>query len=90
MTRVGGTVKAEFFYDKLENCYVFDTNGITKMENGESLLEYHIRNDQEAEMKIIPGMKWGHRLVPSNLGTLLLVDNKVYLPYTQVSYIQSS
>lgn len=89
-SRVAGTVHAELIYDTLENCHVFDKHGITRMDNGESLLEFHIYNNQDPETKIIPGMKWGHRLVPSTLGTLFLVDNKVYLPYTQVSYILHS
>jgi hypothetical protein len=39
-------------------------------------------------MRVNPGMAWGQRMNFSSTGTTMLVDNKVVLPYSQISYIQ--
>ena len=90
ISSLSGTSQAEFFYDSFDECYVFDVDGISKMDTGEMYNEYHLQKDTQEDplMKFNPGMTWGQRMVPSGTGTALLVGNKVVLPYSQISYIQ--
>lgn len=88
---MNGTSSAEFFYDSFDDCYVFDVNGIFKLDSGEMYNEYKlVKNAQEDRlMRVNPGMTWGQRMVFSGVGAYLLIDNKVVLPYSQISYVQS-
>lgn len=90
ISSLNGTSSAEFFYDSFDDCYVFDVDGVAKLETGEMFNEYHlVKNAQEDPLtKVNPGMTWGQRMVLSSMGTAMLVDNKVVLPYSQISYIQ--
>lgn len=85
------TKNAEFLFDTDNFCYVFDKDGIKKLSNGESFLEYHVENKETSSIKkFVPDISWGCRMVPSTNGILLLVNDKVVLPYNALSCIYHS
>jgi hypothetical protein len=42
ISSLNGTSSAEFFYDSFDDCYVFDVDGIAKLDSGEMFNEYHL------------------------------------------------
>ena len=75
---------AELMYDAFDEAYVFSSEGLVKMENGEILNEYHVKNTTLELSKTVPGYTWGRRLIPSICGSFLLLDNKILLPYSLI------
>lgn len=84
ISSLNGTSNAEFFYDSFDDCYVYDVDGIAKLDSGEMYNEYHLEKDAQEDrlLRVNPGMTWGQRMVFSGTGTTLLIDNKVILPYS--------
>jgi hypothetical protein len=85
------TNNADFLFDSDDVCYVFDVDGIKKLSNSESFFEYHVENlATETFKKYIPEFSWGCRMVPSFSGILLLINDKIVLPYNAIGCISNS
>lgn len=85
------TAEAEVFYDTYDKCYVYDKNGITKLDSGETYFEYHTsKKEEDLDHKVNPGVVWGERMVPAECGVLLLIGSKLILPYSYLSYVLDS
>ena len=70
------TAEAEIFYDIEDKCYVYDQNGITKLESGQTYYEYHTtKKEEDLDHKVNPGVGWGKRMVPTKCGVLLLIGS---------------
>lgn len=81
-------MSAEFIFDTTDECYVWDDHGISKLKDGETFNEFHAQHIEWNDSNSMAGKSWGSRLIPSRLGTILLIGNTVVMPYSQLSYIQ--